>query len=57
MLQRRGTFFFALTQESGRKLAMDAVWGVGQTHFFPALTFAHRARAAALIRASPAAEM
>jgi hypothetical protein len=26
-------------------------------HFFPALTFAHLARAAALIRASPAAEM
>jgi hypothetical protein len=29
----------------------------GGNHFFPALTFAHLARAAALIRASPAAEM
>jgi hypothetical protein len=30
---------------------------LGSAHFFPALTLAHRARAAALIRASPAAEM
>jgi hypothetical protein len=28
-----------------------------QTYLFPALTFAHRALAAALIRANPAAEM